>query len=693
MESELPNHFAYMFKFRVEQCPLFLQHKCTQHRPFTCFHWHFQNQRRRKPIRRRDGSLNYSADEYCTKYDETTGICPDGDECSFLHRTAGDTERRYHLRYYKTAPCVHETDNRGFCIKNGVHCAFSHGNSDLRNPIYDLLDLNKAGEKITDLEFSGQNALDKERNLLNDDPKWQDTNYVLANYKTESCKKPPRLCRQGYACPQYHNTRDRRRSPKKFKYRSTPCPNAKHGEEWADPSGCDSGDSCQYCHTRTEQQFHPEIYKSTKCHDMQTNSYCPRGSFCAFAHGDFEAREFEHQDGGTNLAELLLNAFPSMNAANDDNIIKDSDARDSVESPTKWDHGKLDIGTESSLLQASSSVPICNRLQSLEADEILASSGPMSTTLSSFGQLPSHSSNKIRSLSVPGADLNLANIYYSNLDKDEWDPLSNFELFREQSDTRKLNLYGGTTLGNLLPQLQPAAYFPTGNARSNSIVLETNGSALVGAVKNVDEKCKSNREYEAEQPSLCESIAMGVASSGLLSGPGSAPVNIPRAGLDRHPLSLTPSPPSLNLSLDTRVSSEHHINIDAQMNSMNFSANNKVGSYSNGVSFLDHWGSPSCRGISNVNVVPHSPLLRSGGIIIGESMGNNELQRMKQEASSHQKKVNSLEEDLSLARRTCEAWRTKAIIAEQQRDEVALRLVALQQEMKLLRESHADKKF
>ena len=114
---------------------------------------------------------------------------------------------------------------------------------------------------------------------------------------------------------------------------------------------------------------------------------------------------------------------------------------------------------------ASSSVPICNRLQSLEADEILASSGPMSTTLSSFGQLPSHSSNKIRSLSVPGADLNLANIDYSNLDKDEWDPLSNFELFREQSDTRKLNLYGGTTLGNLLPQLQPAAYFPTGNAR------------------------------------------------------------------------------------------------------------------------------------------------------------------------------------------------------------------------------------
>ena len=32
--------------------------------------------------------------------------------CPLLHRTAGDTERRYHLRYYKTGMCVHDTDNR-----------------------------------------------------------------------------------------------------------------------------------------------------------------------------------------------------------------------------------------------------------------------------------------------------------------------------------------------------------------------------------------------------------------------------------------------------------------------------------------------------------------------------------------------------------------------------------------------------
>ena len=69
-----------------------------------------------------------------------------------------------------------------------------------------------------------------------------------------------------------------------FYFRSTPCPNVKSGDEWGDPVSCEAGDACQYCHTRTEQQFHPEIYKSTKCNDIQNTSYCPRGAFCAFAH-------------------------------------------------------------------------------------------------------------------------------------------------------------------------------------------------------------------------------------------------------------------------------------------------------------------------------------------------------------------------------------------------------------------------
>ncbi|XP_051694386.1 RING finger protein unkempt homolog isoform X5 [Oryctolagus cuniculus] len=284
---------GYLKEFRTEQCPLFVQHKCTQHRPYTCFHWHFVNQRRRRSIRRRDGTFNYSPDVYCTKYDEATGLCPEGDECPFLHRTTGDTERRYHLRYYKTGICIHETDSKGNCTKNGLHCAFAHGPHDLRSPVYDIRELQamealQNGQGTVEGSVEGQSAgaashamIEK---ILSEEPRWQETTYVLGNYKTEPCKKPPRLCRQGYACPYYHNSKDRRRSPRKHKYRSSPCPNVKHGDEWGDPGKCENGDSCQYCHTRTEQQFHPEIYKSTKCNDMQQSGSCPRGPFCAFAH-------------------------------------------------------------------------------------------------------------------------------------------------------------------------------------------------------------------------------------------------------------------------------------------------------------------------------------------------------------------------------------------------------------------------
>jgi hypothetical protein len=86
---------------------------------------------------------------------------------------------------------------------------------------------------------------------------------------------------------------------------------------------------CSYCHTRTEQQFHPEIYKSTKCNDVQQSGYCPRGVFCAFAHVEREsppsgvfvfnflflfAEEMgvsrDTGESGTNFADILSNALP-----------------------------------------------------------------------------------------------------------------------------------------------------------------------------------------------------------------------------------------------------------------------------------------------------------------------------------------------------------------------------------------------
>lgn len=276
--SEKSQHQHYLNEFRVEACPLFKQHQCQQHRPYTCFNWHFANQRRRRPLRKNDGTFNYSPDIYCDKYDENTGICPDGDDCVYLHRVSGDVERKYHLRYYKTAQCVHATDPRGQCVKNGAHCAFAHSSTDLRLPQFDQ---HEAGFATT-MEGEGRDKT----SFVIEDQSWH--NHVLSCYKTEQCRKPARLCRQGYACPFYHNSKDRRRPPALFKYRSTPCPAAKTVDEWLDPELCEAGDNCQYCHTRTEQQFHPEIYKSTKCNDMLEHGYCPRAVFCAFAHHDSE---------------------------------------------------------------------------------------------------------------------------------------------------------------------------------------------------------------------------------------------------------------------------------------------------------------------------------------------------------------------------------------------------------------------
>lgn len=90
--------------------------------------------------------------------------------CPYLHRVAGDVERRYHLRYYKTAICVHETDSRGFCVKNGPHCAFAHGPHDLRQPVYDVRELQAMERDEAPTELGLQAP---ESKVQLEDPRWQ----------------------------------------------------------------------------------------------------------------------------------------------------------------------------------------------------------------------------------------------------------------------------------------------------------------------------------------------------------------------------------------------------------------------------------------------------------------------------------------------------------------------------------------
>lgn len=421
-QTEKPTHYRYLKEFRTEQCSLFLQHKCSQHRPFTCFHWHFLNQRRRRPLRRRDGTFNYSPDVYCSKYDEATGLCPDGDECPYLHRTTGDTERKYHLRYYKTGTCIHETDARGHCVKNGLHCAFAHGPLDLRPPVCDIRELQaqealqnghlSGGDGVPDLQpgvLASQAMIEK---ILGEDPRWQDSNFVLGSYKTEQCPKPPRLCRQGYACPHYHNSRDRRRNPRMFQYRSTPCPSVKHGDEWGEPSRCDGGDSCQYCHSRTEQQFHPEIYKSTKCNDMRQTGYCPRGPFCAFAHVE-KSLGMVNDWSCRDLNSNSTSAYSSQPAS-----AKRKD------SPSEGSQKASEDSKQNHLAVFSVLHPLAPSISSSVASSLASSTGSGSSSPTALPALPARAlpldpaGNTVEAVLGSALDLHLSDINIASLDKD-----------------------------------------------------------------------------------------------------------------------------------------------------------------------------------------------------------------------------------------------------------------------------------
>ena len=71
---------------------------------------------------------------------------------------------------------MYETDSRGYCVKNGPHCAFAHGPNDLRSPVYDVRELQGAGRVEDDegrLVSPLVGSLEKDRGVLVEDPRWQ----------------------------------------------------------------------------------------------------------------------------------------------------------------------------------------------------------------------------------------------------------------------------------------------------------------------------------------------------------------------------------------------------------------------------------------------------------------------------------------------------------------------------------------
>ncbi|XP_068764160.1 putative E3 ubiquitin-protein ligase UNKL isoform X13 [Struthio camelus] len=498
--------------------------------------------------------------------------------------------------------------------------------------------------------------------ILSEDPRWQDTNFVLAGYKTEQCTKPPRLCRQGYACPHYHNSRDRRRNPRKFKYRSTPCPNVKHADEWGEPSRCESGDSCQYCHSRTEQQFHPEIYKSTKCNDMRQTGYCPRGPFCAFAHVKKDTMNVVIlQTGCQSKPGAHLFSADSIGIANEwssslnstNNITNNSGQSGNIScssSPTVTSSS----GSSSSLSPLG---PLC-RQRSI-ANGVLcseSSTSGVSSPTSSYPKAPGFErGDQAKQRSFPAESQQKIN----EQDKKQ-NHLSVFSVVNPLASSITSSLASSvgsdssspTTLSTISAKALP--FYPGSNTVESVI-----GSALDLHFNDVN-VASIDRELEDQ-----ESSDLGLASQRLVGG--SAPVNIPgslaRSSSLHSSSSLSASPlsslsQSLSQSFVSSAMAPHQqqpqaLKSEHSMLGTSASSHNSLGL--NGVT-----GSIWDFVTGSFSPIP-SPVLSSGANpSISSSTSGNELTRVRQELHDAKRKIKQWEDSWQQVKQACDAWQKEA---------------------------------
>ncbi|XP_015732040.1 putative E3 ubiquitin-protein ligase UNKL isoform X2 [Coturnix japonica] len=583
--------------------------------------------------------------------------------CPYLHRTTGDTERKYHLRYYKTGTCIHETDARGHCVKNGIHCAFAHGPHDLRPPVYDIRELQAqetlqngqlgCGEGIPDLQpgnLASQAMIEK---ILSEDPRWQDTNFVLAGYKTEQCTKPPRLCRQGYACPHYHNSRDRRRSPRTFKYRSTPCPSVKHADEWGEPSRCESGDSCQYCHSRTEQQFHPEIYKSTKCNDMRQTGYCPRGPFCAFAHGEIKPGAHLFSTDSIGIANEWSSSVSATNSLTS-NTAQSGNISCSSSPPVT-----SSSGSSSSLSPLG---PLC-RQRSL-ANGVLcseSSTSGVSSPTTSYPKAPGFEREdqaKQRSFSAE-------NQQKKNEQDNKQNHLSVFSVVNPLASSITSSLASSvgsdssspTTVSIISTQTLP---FYSADNTVESVI----GSALDIHFNGVN-VASIHRELEDQEGS-----DLGLASKRLLES--SAPVNIPgslvRSSSLHSSSSLSTSPlNSLSQSLSQSFVSSTMVPHQQQPQPLK-SEQNILGTSASSHNSLGLNGSMWDFVTGNFSPSPSPVLSSDAAPSVSPNSNGNELTRVRQELNDAKRKLKQWEESWQQVKQACDAWQKEAQEANERAD-------------------------
>eukprot|EP00439_Symbiodinium_sp_Y106_P075363 s1385_g14.t3 len=333
-ESEKSEHVEAILEFHTEPCADFQRGFCAKHgirgKALQCRGFHFDSQRRRKPVDPTTGQLTYW-ETPCPSWTMEMGFCcMAGDACTFAH---GREEVSYHPAKYKTRPC-NGTDCRG----EGA-CCFAHDETEMRQSApgrysYFALSSSKVragGSRVPILETSRRVADTGTRSG------------GALNPKARFCAYYPHVgqCRRGSSCsfahtreevqipllsvgeeeheesamtPEFftrkfkttwcpigaqhdwqicvyaHTYQDARREPS-IGYGPQPCPFwGKKDTRVSYSQRCPLGLRCPYAHGAKEQLYHPKYFRTVTCRDMQMRG-CPRQRLCAFYHRRSEHRK------------------------------------------------------------------------------------------------------------------------------------------------------------------------------------------------------------------------------------------------------------------------------------------------------------------------------------------------------------------------------------------------------------------
>lgn len=224
--KEKPIHAKFLKNFLVNQC----SDDCNVS---GCVNYHGDGYSRRQPVMISEGRWNYTA-KMCTN----PSPCKLGNRCRYCH---SQEEFLYHPLVYKLSKCRFSSNVSGICSKRGIFCANYHGEDDSRE------------------------VLSKET-------------FDLVRYKTEQCKI--RNC-DGVYCFNYHSLTERRRNPQDFKYSPKPCINIYKGGIFQSLENCPKKDGCGFSHSKTEMQYHKDIFKSKDCKSINCSH-----PYCSFNHID-----------------------------------------------------------------------------------------------------------------------------------------------------------------------------------------------------------------------------------------------------------------------------------------------------------------------------------------------------------------------------------------------------------------------